>query len=126
LCADNYLLSNLIWFYVFDLTGDERPLLKMGIHAFMTKSIEIQGPWGGRVSEQYGGFPFFDGPATGIKGLKIKSQSRVLWSLSVEYDACGESFQSVPHGEPPFYVTEFTEDEVSFTCISQGFLVSSC
>jgi hypothetical protein len=87
---------------------------------------QIQGPWGGRVWGKHGGFPFFDGPATGIKGLKIKSQSTALWSLSVEYDACGQSFQSVPHGEPPYYVTDLTEDEVSFTCISQGFLVSSC
>jgi len=54
------------------------------------------------------------------------SQSRALWSLSVEYDACGQSFQSVPHGEPRHYVMDLQEDEVSFTCISRGFLVSSC
>jgi len=41
LSADNYLLSNLIWFYVFDVTGDKTSLLKMEIHAFMTKSIEV-------------------------------------------------------------------------------------
>jgi hypothetical protein len=41
LSAANYLLSNLIWFYVFDLTGDETPLLKTEIHAFMTKSFEV-------------------------------------------------------------------------------------
>jgi hypothetical protein len=82
---------------------------------------QIQGPWGGRVLGPYGGSPFFDGPATGIKGLKIKSKSGVLWSLSVEYDACGQSFQSVPHGEPPPRVKDLQEDEVSFTCISQGF-----
>jgi hypothetical protein len=28
-----YLLSNLIWFDVFDLTGDETQLPKMDIHA---------------------------------------------------------------------------------------------
>jgi hypothetical protein len=65
--------------------------------------------------------PFFDGPATGIKGLQIKSKSRVLWSLRIEYDACGQSFQSVPHGEPPHDVKDLQEDEVSFTCVSQGF-----
>jgi hypothetical protein len=37
----NYLLSNLIWFSVFDLTGDETPLPKMDIRAFMTKSFEV-------------------------------------------------------------------------------------
>jgi len=87
---------------------------------------QIQGPWGGHVWGEHGGFSFCDGLATGIKGLKIKSQSRALWSLSVEYDACGQSFQSVPHGEPPHYVMDLQEDEVSFTSISRGFLVSSC
>ncbi len=87
---------------------------------------QIQGPWGGHVWGEHGGFYFCDGLATGIKALKIKSQSRALWSLSVEYDACGQSFQSVPHGEPPHYVMDLQEDEVSFTCISRGFLVSSC
>jgi hypothetical protein len=94
--------------YIKDLllTGDETPLPKMDIHAFMTKPFEIQGPWGGHVWGEHGGFSFCDGLATGIKGLKIKSQSRALWSLSVEYDACGQSFQSVPHGEPPHYVMD--------------------
>jgi hypothetical protein len=41
LSADNYLLSNLIWFYVFDLTGDETRVPKMEIHALMSKSIEV-------------------------------------------------------------------------------------
>jgi hypothetical protein len=82
---------------------------------------QIQGPWGGRVWGCHGGLPFFDGLATGIKRLKIKSQSTALWSLSVEYDACGQSFQSVPHGKPPHNVKNLQEDEVSFTCISQGF-----
>jgi hypothetical protein len=41
LSAANYLLSNLIWFDVFDLTCDETPLPKMDIHAFMTKSFEV-------------------------------------------------------------------------------------
>jgi hypothetical protein len=41
LSAANYLLSNLIWFDVFDLTVDETPLPKMDIHAFMTKSFEV-------------------------------------------------------------------------------------
>jgi len=83
-------------------------------------------PLGRMCLGEHGGFSFCDGLATGIKGLKIKSQSRALWSLSVEYDACGQSFQSVPHGEPPPYVKDLQGDEVSFTCISWGFLVSSC
>ncbi|CAM6027572.1 unnamed protein product [Sphagnum balticum] len=75
---------------------------------------QIQGPWGERVWGEHGGFSFCDGLGTGIKGLKIKSQSRALWSLSVKYDACGQSFQSVPHGEPPHYVMDLQEDEIKF------------
>jgi hypothetical protein len=38
--ADNYLLGlmgdNLIWLYVFDLTGDETQVQKVDIHPFIT------------------------------------------------------------------------------------------
>jgi hypothetical protein len=50
--------------------------------------------------------------ATGIKGLTIMSAPGVVWSLCVEYDVCGQSFQSSPHGEP----THGKKDEVRFTC----------
>jgi len=55
------------------------------------------------------------------KGCRSRASQRVLWSLRIEYDACGQSFQSVPHGEPPHDVKDLQEDEVSFTCVSQGF-----
>jgi hypothetical protein len=64
------------------------------IHPFITKPIEVQGPWGGG-----GGGSFCDGLATGIKGLTIISAPEVVWSLCVEYDICGQSFQSSPHGD---------------------------
>jgi hypothetical protein len=69
--------------------------------------LPIGGPWGGR-----GGGSFCDGLATGIKGLTIMSAPGVVWSLCVEYDVCGQSFQSSPHGEP----TCGKKDEVRFTC----------
>jgi hypothetical protein len=43
--ADNYLLGlmgdNVIWLYVFDLTGDETQVQKVDIHPFITKPIEL-------------------------------------------------------------------------------------
>jgi len=75
------------------------------IHPFITKPIEVQGPWGGR-----GGGSFCDGLATGIKGLTIMSAPGVVWSLCVEYDICSQSFQSSPHGEP----IRGKKDEVRF------------
>jgi hypothetical protein len=73
----------------------------------------VQAPWGG-----LGGVPFNDGLATGIKGFKIKSNTSVFFSLSVEYDKRGKSFHSPHHGNPSSHrAKELQEDEVSFICI---------
>ncbi len=73
----------------------------------------VQGPWG-----ELGGVPFNDGVATGIKGFKIKSNTSVFFSLSVEYDKRGKSFHSPHHGNPSSYrAKELQEDEVSLICI---------
>jgi hypothetical protein len=70
----------------------------------------VQGPWGG-----LGGVPFNDGVATGIKGFKIKSNTSVFFSLSVEYDKRGKSFHSPHHGNPSSYrAKELQEDEIKF------------
>jgi hypothetical protein len=46
--ADNYPLGlmgdNLIWLYVFDLTGDETQVQKVDIHPFTTKPIAVTIP----------------------------------------------------------------------------------
>jgi hypothetical protein len=74
----------------------------------------VQGPWGGCR----GGVPFNDGLATGIKGFKIKSDTKVLFSLSVEYDQSGKSFHSPHHGNPSSdRAKEVQEVEVSLICI---------
>jgi len=36
--------GNLIWLYVFDLTGDETQVQKVDIHPFITKPIEVTIP----------------------------------------------------------------------------------
>ncbi|KAH9560743.1 hypothetical protein CY35_06G123400 [Sphagnum magellanicum] len=82
------------------LTDEETQALKTDILASTLKptedwNVEVEGPWGG-----LGGVSFNDGLATGIKGLKIKSNTRVFFSLSVEYDKCGKSFRSPHHGNP--------------------------
>jgi hypothetical protein len=76
-------------------------------------NVEVEGPWGG-----LGGVSFNDGLATGIKGLKIKSNTRVFFSLSVEYDKCGKSFRSPHHGNPSSdRAKDLQELEVSLICI---------
>ncbi len=75
--------------------------------------MNVEGPWGG-----LGGAPFNDGLATGIKGFKIKSNAKVLFSLSVEYDKRGKSFRSPHHGNPSSdRAKEIQEHEVSLICI---------
>ncbi len=73
----------------------------------------VEGPWGG-----HGGVPFNDEIASGVKGFKIKSDEKVFFSLSVEYDKGGKSFHSPHHGNPSSdRVKELQEDEVSLICI---------
>jgi hypothetical protein len=72
-------------------------------------NLKVEGPWGG-----LGGVSFNDGLATGIKGFKIKSNAKVLFSLSVEYDKRGKSFHSHHHGNPSSdRAKKLQEDEVS-------------
>ncbi|CAM6047206.1 unnamed protein product [Sphagnum compactum] len=104
------------------LTGDETQVLKTDIRASTLKPTKdykpevqvpwnVEGPWGGLS----GGVPFNDGLATGIKGLKIKSNTRVFFSLSVEYDKRGKSFHSPHHGNPSSdRAKELKEDEIKF------------
>jgi len=107
--------GNLIWFPVFYLTGDEKQVLKT-VHkpeVQVPLNLEVEGPWGG-----LGGVPFNDGLATGIKGFKIKTNAKVLFSLSVEYDKRGKSFHSHHHGNPSSdRAKKLQEDEVSLICI---------
>jgi hypothetical protein len=79
------------------------------VRSFVTKPIEVQGPWG-----ESGGGSFSDGLATGIKRLKVRSDKGVIWCLQVEYDICGQSFQSSLHGDPSYG----REEEVRFVCLN--------
>jgi hypothetical protein len=73
----------------------------------------VEGPWGGP-----GGVPFNDEIASGVKGFKIKSDEKVFFSLSVEYDKGGKSFHSPHHGNPSSdRVKKLQEVEVSLICI---------
>lgn len=73
--------------------------------------LQSQGPWGG-----HGGNSFNVGPATGIRGLKIKSTSNALFSLTVEYNECDKLVTSPPHDDPPSHI-KVQVDEVISKCI---------
>jgi hypothetical protein len=86
-------------------TQDYKPEVQVPWH--------VEGPWGG-----LGGVPFTDDLASGIKGFKIKSNAKVFFSLSVEYDKCGKSFHSPHRGNPSSdSAKKLQEDEVSLICI---------
>jgi hypothetical protein len=80
---------------------------KIGVHV-QVAPVQIQGPWGGP-----GGDPFDDGVATRIRGFKIMTASKVLYSLTAKYDKGGEPVTSPPHGNPPAVVNPQV-DEVNF------------
>ncbi len=80
---------------------------KIGVHV-QVAPVQIQGPWGGP-----GGDSFDDGVATRIRGFKIKSTSKALYSLTVKYDKGGELVISPPRGNPPSGINA-RDDEVNF------------
>ncbi len=73
--------------------------------------MQSEGPWGGP-----GGDPFDDGVATRIRGFKITSTSKALYSLTVEYDKGGQIVTSPPRGNHPS-LRDPQVDEVNFICI---------
>jgi len=71
--------------------------------------VRSEGPWGG-----LGGNSFTVGPARRIRGLKIKSTSEALFSLTVEYDDERDQLvTSPPHGDPPSHIEVQVHEVIS-------------
>jgi hypothetical protein len=75
---------------------------------FEGSPVQSEGPWGGP-----GGDPFDDGVATRIRGFKITSTSKALYSLTVEYDKGGQIVTSPPRGNHPS-LRDPQVDEIDF------------